>query len=143
MADKVCTKCLLPKDPSEFSANNRSKDGKHVWCKSCVASYNRGRKTTAKDKLRIKTTHRKSKLKINYQLSVEEYEAMYLVQEGRCAICKREHTLVVDHNHETGKVRGLLCPGCNHGLGRFRDNIDVLQSAIEYLRKDVSNDGSS
>lgn len=65
-------------------------------------------------------------------------------QNGLCAICNKPETafmktktmfLAVDHDHATGEVRGLLCTNCNNGLGRFNDNIELLQKAIQYIEK--------
>jgi hypothetical protein len=61
-------------------------------------------------------------------------------QSGVCKICGEpcptyKHALAVDHNHTTGKVRGLLCNNCNNGLGRFRDNPQYLRAAADYLEK--------
>lgn len=83
---------------------------------------------------------RKSKLKANYGLTPEDYEAMFEEQVGRCAICgvdqgSIDHPLMVDHDHKTGKVRGLLCPNCNHILGRCGDNPDILAEAMMYLAR--------
>lgn len=79
-----------------------------------------------------------------YGLTREAFEAMYRQQHGRCAICgtkvphkvgrgQGRRTLVVDHDHETGAVRGLLCPNCNTGLGMFKDSPENLRMAAEYL----------
>lgn len=73
-----------------------------------------------------------------YNLTVGEWQEMFNKQKGCCAICGKHQselgvTLAIDHSHETGKVRGLLCGNCNNGLGRFEDNVMVLQNAIEYL----------
>ncbi len=64
-------------------------------------------------------------------------------QGGVCAICKKEEQIIdkgggtqrlsVDHDHDTGKIRGLLCNDCNVGLGRFKDNLELLRSAVAYL----------
>jgi len=85
---------------------------------------------------------RKSQLKRKYGLSVAEYESLLLEQEYRCAICLKHkadntngYTLAVDHNHATGKVRGLLCASCNLSLGGFQDSEDLLLKAILYLKK--------
>ena len=86
-----------------------------------------------------------SKLKYQYGLSKEQYETMVKDQDGKCAICKKEEkekdgqrgtalNLSVDHCHKTGKVRGLLCRQCNIGIGRLQESIEVLQSAIDYLK---------
>jgi hypothetical protein len=74
-----------------------------------------------------------------YGLSEEDYYLMLDDQDNKCAICKTDRWAGkfdvpnVDHNHDTGKVRGLLCADCNFGLGNFKDSIERLQSAIEYL----------
>lgn len=80
-----------------------------------------------------------------YKISLEEYNNMLLSQNNLCSICNQEETslsslgkvknLAVDHCHKTGKVRGLLCWKCNVSLGRFKDSIELLQNAIDYLKK--------
>ena len=88
------------------------------------------------------------KLKRNYGVTMEMYLEMLAEQGDRCALCgvSQEEVsvpFVVDHNHETGRVRGLLCNNCNHGLGRFKDSIILLQAAIVYLKKEGDNDGTN
>lgn len=81
--------------------------------------------------------------KHKYGITAQQYDAMLLSQSGRCAICAKEfhhvgrktHKPQVDHDHATGKVRGLLCTECNHGLGRFMDSPERLLKAVEYLRR--------
>lgn len=124
---KVCIKCKRELSLDEF----RTRNGKHgklpgSICKQCVSD-------ASKQKLR-----KEPKLKTIYKMSVEEYMNRYGQQGGKCAICgvRKPITydrLVVDHNHSTGKVRGLLCPNCNKGLGFFKDDINSLAKAIKYL----------
>jgi len=78
-------------------------------------------------------------LKYCYGLTLEDYNRIHDTQNGCCAICGKHETklnkrLVVDHCHKTGKVRGLLCEKCNHGLGRFEDNLTIIENAITYLK---------
>ena len=72
--------------------------------------------------------------KRRYGISYAEYKAMLSKQKNKCLICNTEDILVVDHNHKTGEVRGLLCHGCNCAIGLLRDDPSVLQSAITYLK---------
>lgn len=83
---------------------------------------------------------RKYHLKSNYGITEEEYALMLENQDRRCAIChkKTSKRLHVDHDHKTGKIRGLLCQKCNHGLGQFNDDTDLLHRASEYLIKSTS-----
>jgi hypothetical protein len=78
--------------------------------------------------------HRKSNYKLLYNITIEDFNRMFEEQGGACGICvTKDVPLVVDHDHATGEPRGLLCNACNHGLGRFRDSVVVLSSAIRYL----------
>ena len=73
-----------------------------------------------------------------YGLTPENYETMFLSQNGLCAICESSNNgkrLHVDHDHETGKVRQLLCNSCNIGLGMLKDDTSILEKAMNYLRK--------
>lgn len=76
-------------------------------------------------------------LQRKFNLTPEQYLEMETHQKGVCCICKKKCTrkLAVDHNHTTGKVRGLLCNSCNRGLGYFKDSLENLQQAITYLKE--------
>jgi hypothetical protein len=87
--------------------------------------------------------YRNKDLQKQYGVTLEWYQAVLAKQNGVCAICKEPEkafirgkliSMPVDHCHETGKARGLLCTKCNRGLGLFSDKIDVLKSAIKYLQ---------
>ena len=85
-----------------------------------------------------KQSRAKWRLKNRYGLSLEEYAAMLLAQNNHCAICDANFSIevpYVDHNHSTGKVRGILCATCNMGLGSYKDNVILLEKAISYLRR--------
>jgi hypothetical protein len=102
---------------------------------ACVLSY-KGRARTVKDRPRSIATVRAYKLRTAYGLTAAEYDALLAKQAGRCAICGTQPVkrLAVDHEHATGKVRGLLCSTCNSGLGHFKDSVPALENAIAYLR---------
>lgn len=75
-----------------------------------------------------------------YGITLGDYEQMLVEQDFKCAICGNEdevegRRLAIDHCHDSGEVRGLLCGKCNRGLGLFYDNEDLLQNAIQYLNK--------
>lgn len=73
-----------------------------------------------------------------HHLTLSAHQAIYKAQDGACAICATPREplgLVIDHNHKTGKVRGLLCGACNTGIGLLKDSPDVLDAAIEYLEQ--------
>lgn len=136
---KVCTKCHVEKDVSEFY-KGRGKGGKYPWCKSCckiinrknsVAYYHRNKEQRQKES-RNYTMLRK------FGIGVKEYNQMFARQQGCCAICGQHQEelsmrLAIDHNHETGDVRSLLCGECNLGLGKFKDKPELLRQAAQYL----------
>ena len=73
-----------------------------------------------------------------YGLTIEDFENMLESQGGLCAICGKDNngkTFHVDHNHDTGKVRQLLCNACNIGLRSLQDDIEIVEKALNYLRK--------
>jgi hypothetical protein len=99
----------------------------------------RSRDFYQKNRTRALLETRVRKLKREYQLTLEEFAVMEKAQGGRCLICNNPppegKNLYVDHCHTTGKVRGLLCMKCNAGLGMFRDNLELLKSAMGYLTR--------
>jgi hypothetical protein len=82
-----------------------------------------------------------------YGLTLEAYDRLLQLQDGRCAICgktdngnARCEPLFIDHNHQTGQVRGLLCSRCNHAIGLFHEDLDALGAAIQYLSRHQPTD---
>jgi hypothetical protein len=78
-----------------------------------------------------------------YNITEQDYNLLYKLQDGECAICKTSQfklktKLAVDHCHKTGKVRGLLCSSCNCALGLLKDNKHVIQEALKYLKNSYS-----
>lgn len=134
---KVCTSCSieLPEDAFFKRSENNSL---RSHCKVCLLQQTKARNTNNKHKSAYKYN-----LKVKYGLSVEDYNELYLQQQGKCAICSCElgnrylsidgETPHIDHSHITNKVRNLLCTLCNKGLGSFKDNIYLLDKAKEYL----------
>lgn len=93
----------------------------------------------ARSDARCQERIRRHKLGRNYGMSIEAYDAMLDSQGGVCACCgganKDGKRLAVDHCHNFGHIRGLLCASCNAGIGMFRDDPSVLAKAIEYLNR--------
>lgn len=133
MNSKSCTRCKVIKvaDLINFPPHNKKKDGLDSWCRKCRATY---RSEICRGKFRG-------------QLSDDEVRK--LKKQEKCDICGgneiagsrnnihvgKVYALVMDHNHKSGKFRGMLCNHCNRGLGNFKDNINTLQAAIEYLKE--------
>ena len=121
---KACTGCKEHKSLDKFGKDKRKKDGRQSRCHSCEnarkADYD-----PAQRKLDV--------IKHKYKLDQTTYEEM-VEATPHCPICGSEEPLVIDHDHSTGEVRGLICQPCNKGLGFFRDNIESMKNAITYLQ---------
>lgn len=113
-------------------------------CKPCAAKRARGWAHDNPDRNRDNSLN--WALKNTYGISREEYDRMMTEQDGRCAICGLDEPnshgrtgtkfrLSVDHCHDTGRVRGLLCQKCNRAVGLLGDDIDLLKKAIDYLER--------
>jgi hypothetical protein len=134
---KLCTKCGIVKPRSDFQPRRDAKIGLRSHCRRCRkeaqnAACRKWYRTNAKYVAAQKRRH----LMARYGITVDHYDAMLVSQRGLCAICRQPvgaKTFNVDHCHETGVVRGLLCHLCNRGLGLFRDNPNLLVEAIKYL----------
>ena len=139
---KKCTKCGSLKLHSEFDKRTASKDCLTSQCKICL------RVKSMKVRKDNPETTRAKNLKSRFDMTIEQYNIIFLKQKGKCVICQKSETikdkrgsvkwLSIDHDHNTGKVRGLLCNSCNTGLGKMGDSIKVLESAIKYLKKEGS-----
>lgn len=150
---KYCNKCKQNLPLDRFGKDKGQKDGLAFYCRSCVNAYNReysrnNPKILEKQRRRYannKEKYRNRDLIRLFGITLEYYNELLLNQSGVCAICKKPNSSVekrtgkprslsVDHDHGTGKVRGLLCSNCNLGIGSMKDSISILESAIEYLK---------
>ena len=156
--EKVMPKLAYKPSPTEEEKETRLKEYNSKYNnaperKEFMKKYRRQPENREKERLagnsyrdrnpdKVKNGH----LKRNYKITIEKYNEMLLSQNMCCAICLQEEKsldnrknksrdLAVDHCHETGKVRGLLCWQCNTSLGKFKDSIEILQRAIDYLNK--------
>jgi hypothetical protein len=131
---KVCTKCGQPKLLSEFCSHPNSPDKLQYWCKPCQNKLRAKTRST----LEGKRKRRDAGLRRWYKISIDEYESLLAKCEYKCQICGGEGDdrtgLHVDHDHQTNKVRGLLCGNCNRALGGVRDNLEIALSLVEYIR---------
>lgn len=137
-----CGHCDNYKPPDEFPKGGqpesitKSKGVTEFYCKQCIKERYLLRRSVALIEMRRGHLARK------FGIDEDEYESLMHAQGGVCAICSQPETKVsrgsvsalsVDHDHETGKIRGLLCSSCNVGLGYFRDDLELLSNAIDYL----------
>lgn len=147
---KFCNSCQETKDNSNFYKNRSKPDGLSSMCKPCNLTSNQKRYRSEEGKKRNreytrqwrKNNPRPEKQQIYlrkclYGITDAEYKQMVENQKGLCAICKKPPSkiLFVDHCHETGKVRGLLCHKCNVGLGYLGDSVQGIKNALEYLEQ--------
>ena len=159
-----CTKCNqeFPETLEYFKKDKRYKNGLTSWCRNCLKDYNtlhkrngRNKNEESKEKARKyareyrrknKDLYRSSRMKSAFGITLEDYNKMFGEQRGLCAICGLPEShknmyglkgLSIDHNHNTGKVRGLLCNNCNLAVGQLRvDKFGILnlEMAIKYLK---------
>ena len=127
-----CYKCGEYKIISEFYKDRSKRNGIKDLCKNCAREYNKTRPNRQRiDPLYAKNYH----LQYKFGIGIEEHNRIYAEQNGCCNICKKPfETMDMDHDHVTGKIRGLLCRGCNIALGLFHDNIESLEKALIYLK---------
>ena len=138
MEFKKCTKCGRIKLSTEFSKRSDSNKLRSN-CKKCVTKSNLTRYHNGGKELQAARA-RKALLK-KYEITEEFYEEERKAQDYRCKICGKHESnqkhgkLYIEHCHDTGLYRGLLCNSCNTGLGAFQDNIDTMLKAAEYVKE--------
>ena len=137
---KKCRKCKVKKPLEDFTRNKSRKNGRSIYCKKChcksVTDYYKKNPRKLRD----------HNLKKKYGITIADYEKLFEDQNGTCAICDKPETrictkgiiqsLSVDHDHNTGLIRGLLCDRCNKAIGLLYHDIDMLAKGIEYLMVD-------
>lgn len=141
---KRCSRCgqLKPLTCFYWTTRRNGERARHSRCKACRKEQFREWAKRPHSKLQ----KRARRLAREYQLSESDYAQMLDSQGGGCAICGAVETspvaigpgvrrLAVDHDHETGDVRGILCNRCNQGLGRFADDPERLRRAADYLER--------
>lgn len=151
--EKTCNKCKFTFPVSFFHKDKR--DGYSSWCKDCRNKHHREYHKNNKNNLEYKKRRsqqqkayrartprsyeqrKKEWLKSLYGMTVEDYNNLLNSQNEVCAICsqpcKTKKGLAVDHNHITGKVRGLLCANCNGAIGMLQEDPDIIEKAKQYI----------
>ena len=135
----ICIICNTDFKPTNGN-NNKYCSKKCAYDSNRLLAKKRYHKSNKKKHIqRARETH----YKIKYGITIKEYNKIYKKQKGVCAICGLPESLImrtgiihlsIDHNHKTGKIRGLLCHRCNRALGYFNDNPFLLVKAIKYLK---------
>jgi hypothetical protein len=129
--EKQCSKCRALKSVEGFYRSKASKDGRQNQCKTCTS-----------ERHALKVDERRQyawewTLRNKFGITPDDYQRMLEDQGGVCAVCGGldygNKKLAVDHDHATGKVRGLLCRRCNMGIGLLQDDQRVLRRALAYL----------
>lgn len=128
---KYCARCAEIKPQGDFGGNRSSRDGLTTYCRPCHSIVAR------ENKIKKYGSERNYLLRYRYGITEDDFERMLARQGGLCAICRTVPGVFVDHCHQTGQVRGVLCFNCNNGLGHFGDNTVLLELAALYLDGEV------
>jgi hypothetical protein len=135
---RTCPACKVEKPLDDFVGRKRK-----TYCKPCERTRSREARQR-NGPATVRSVHRRSRLRRIYGMTLQEYDAMHARQQGLCAICGQPEyrarqglplPLAVDHDHNTGRVRGLLCHDCNTGLGKFKDRPELVGAALAYLER--------
>lgn len=134
---KTCTKCGVEKPLEGFYKEKKAKDGRTSQCSVCLAEKSRRRYKNNPEAGWASTIKKK------YGITQEDYYALLEQQGGKCAneSCKatqcgpNKKRWCIDHNHDTGEVRGLLCSDCNAAAGILRDNPSIIRGLAKYLEE--------
>ena len=139
---KRCSKCKQIKTHTDFSYRDKEHKYLNSWCKQCNARHSK--KWRKRNVKLSRELSRQARYKDQFGITIDDYDKMFLAQDGVCAICGEAETtnkhgnvqrLSVDHNHKTGKIRGLLCARCNGLVLPIVENQNnLIVAAIKYLR---------
>jgi len=134
---KTCTKCKIEKNLTEFYKGAKGTFGTKSVCIDCCRKYKKDYRSDQKNVDKLQN----QRLIYSYGLTLEQHKSLYLEQNGCCAICNGPvayNDLLTDHNHKTGKARGLLCRKCNLFLAGVEDECFAI-AAEKYLERHKSN----
>lgn len=139
--EKRCSRCLEIKPADAFNFRPETRSGLASRCRECMAAVHEANRETCNARTRAYARKHRDRLKAIarlrcYGITSDEFAQVLAEQDGRCAVCgDDERPLVIDHDHQTLRFRGLLCDLCNRGLGLFRDDSERLHAAVEYLAR--------
>ena len=126
--DKHCSKCGELKPAAAFGRASKHASGLRSECNNCRKVERALNREATKDRA----------LQRLYGISLVEFQALLVSQGGVCAVCKGasgSKRYAADHDHATGRVRGILCTSCNSALGLFRENNAIIERAIDYIER--------
>lgn len=127
---KICRNCRLEKPLDQFNRSKVTADKLRTDCRECEAEYKREYAEAHPN------WQKRCSIKSKYGITLEHYQTMFAVQDGRCNICGvKGERLCVDHDHKTNKVRSLLCVPCNVTLGQMEESVPRLKQMIAYLER--------
>ena len=136
-----CNKCRS-KDTVNYNRRNKEKAKERFkrWKDNNPEKYKLSNKRHYQSWKNLNPEKKKKRkknatLKKRYGITLEQYNNLLEEQNKKCFLCKNEKKLVLDHDHASGKIRKFLCDGCNKGLGFFKDDIDCLLAAVNYLKR--------
>lgn len=134
-----CKYCHVDKPIAEFSKASRNSSGVQSYCKSCAKTYHKKYKQLNPEK------STDAHYKRSFGMTLDDVRALLHTQNNQCALCNVELSVLqgrgfstnahVDHDHITGKVRGILCGNCNTALGKLGDSIESIERVLSYLKK--------
>ncbi len=138
-SEKECTTCSHVKPLTEFHKAKTGLYGVRGDCKQCKNASKRSNRA-GPDRQKIKDQEHDMWLRRTYGVTLQDYYLMLEDQGGKCAICatsepgRGKDRFCIDHCHTTGKVRGLLCMPCNVSIGHLKDNVQLIENALNYVK---------
>ena len=138
---KICRGCRKPKPLIEFYRTTDNSTGFRARCKSCTTKQNKAWRKVNPKKHRaiVRRANHRNNLSKRFGITEAQFDELWSRCDGRCAICgdaeSRDRRLSLDHDHETGELRGFLCSRCNLILGQVKDSPELLERAVVYLKR--------
>jgi hypothetical protein len=134
---RTCTRCLETRPLAAFYKLKSGRDGLQSWCKDCVQEYATAYGARNRER-RLERARARGLAK--FGMNQDDYDRLLEAQLGGCGICGARESvngkrLCVDHRHQDGVVRGLLCDNCNRAIGLLQDSPELLSTAVKYLER--------